>query len=71
MSSRETHPADSHDRLTICAIAVVAACATAVAHEALGHGSACVAFGGRIHSADVGVFPLRTTKPVGNSTYPK
>lgn len=33
---------------TVCAIAVIAVCITTFAHEALGHGSACLLLGGRI-----------------------
>jgi hypothetical protein len=33
---------------TVCAIAVLAVCATTVAHEVIGHGGACIALGGRI-----------------------
>jgi hypothetical protein len=33
---------------TVCAIAVLAICATTVAHEVIGHGGACLALGGRI-----------------------
>ena len=38
-----------HDDIaTVCAIAVIAICATAFAHEAIGHGGACLLLGGRI-----------------------
>lgn len=33
---------------TVCALAVIAVCITTTAHEALGHGSACLVLGGRI-----------------------
>lgn len=36
------------DALTVSAIAVLAACIAAVAHEAIGHGGACLALGGAI-----------------------
>jgi hypothetical protein len=36
------------DRLTTAAIAVAAAALTTVAHEAIGHGSACLALGGHV-----------------------
>jgi hypothetical protein len=36
------------DRVTVCATAVIAACVVTIAHEAAGHGSACLAAGGRI-----------------------
>jgi hypothetical protein len=36
------------DRVPVGAIAVAAACIVTLDHEALGHGSACLAFGGRI-----------------------
>jgi hypothetical protein len=36
------------DIATVCAIAVLAICATTVAHEAMGHGGACLLLGGRI-----------------------
>jgi hypothetical protein len=38
----------SDDRLTVCAIAVMAACIVTTDHEAIGHGSACLALGGHI-----------------------
>ena len=36
------------DRLTVAALAIIAMCAVTFAHEALGHGSACLALGGHI-----------------------
>lgn len=36
------------DAVTVGAIAVIAMCAATVAHEAVGHGSACLLLGGRI-----------------------
>ena len=36
------------NQLTIAAIAVLAMCVTTVFHEALGHGSVCLALGGEI-----------------------
>jgi hypothetical protein len=42
-----TH-APPDDILTVCAIAVLAVCATTVAHELIGHGGACLALGGQI-----------------------
>jgi hypothetical protein len=36
------------DRVTVAAIAVIAACVVTADHEALGHGSVCLALGGRI-----------------------
>ncbi len=36
------------DRPTICAIAILAMCIVTTDHEAIGHGSACLAFGGHI-----------------------
>lgn len=38
----------SDDRLTVCAVAVIAACIVTTDHEAIGHGSACLLLGGRI-----------------------
>ncbi len=37
-----------NDLPTVAALAILAACVVTVAHEALGHGSACLASGGRI-----------------------
>ena len=39
---------DRDDLLTVCVIAVAAACITTTAHEAIGHGGACLAGGGTI-----------------------
>ncbi|HEY1632543.1 MAG TPA: hypothetical protein VGF56_14600 [Rhizomicrobium sp.] len=36
------------DRITIAAIAILAMCVATVAHEAVGHGTACLLLGGRI-----------------------
>jgi hypothetical protein len=36
------------DRLTVAALAIIAMCTVTFAHEALGHGSACLALGGHI-----------------------
>lgn len=36
------------DGLTVAALGVIAACVSTIAHEALGHGSECLAIGGRI-----------------------
>jgi hypothetical protein len=41
-------PADSDDKATIFAIATIAACIAATAHEAAGHGTACLLLHGRI-----------------------
>jgi hypothetical protein len=38
----------SDDWLTVSAIAILAACIVTIDHEAIGHGSACLAFGGHI-----------------------
>lgn len=38
----------NNDRPTIAALAIVAMCAVALAHEAIGHGSMCVALGGHV-----------------------
>ncbi|HVY86211.1 MAG TPA: hypothetical protein VG943_13840 [Caulobacterales bacterium] len=46
MTDQPTQAAD--DAWTIAAIAVLAACAAAVAHEAVGHGGVCLALGGKI-----------------------
>lgn len=70
MSSRETHPGDSYDPLTICAVAVVASCATTVAHEALGHGSACLVFGGRITQLTSVYFQCKPPSPWVAATGP-
>jgi hypothetical protein len=39
---------NTDDPITVSAVAVAAACLTTIAHEAIGHGSACLASGGRI-----------------------
>jgi hypothetical protein len=49
MDSKVTsRPVERDDVPTVVALAVLAACITATAHEALGHGGACLAHGGRI-----------------------
>ena len=46
---REQAPTTQQDdAATIAAAAIIAACLTTIAHEALGHGGACLASGGRI-----------------------
>lgn len=45
---RELQSAARDDLPSIIALAILAACTTACAHEALGHGSACLFLGGRI-----------------------
>lgn len=42
------HPSGVDDAATVVAVAALAICTTAFAHEALGHGGACLAAGGRI-----------------------
>ncbi len=44
----QPNPAGRDDLLSIVALAILAVCTTACAHEALGHGSACLLLGGRI-----------------------
>jgi hypothetical protein len=58
---------------TVCAIAAAAACVAAVAHEALGHGGACLASGGRItqltsvyFQCEPGGWRIALFGPVGN-----
>ncbi|MFZ1989697.1 MAG: hypothetical protein WAW96_07980 [Alphaproteobacteria bacterium] len=48
MSNGHSSHAPCKDNLTVAAIAVAAASITTTAHEAIGHGSACLAMGGRI-----------------------
>jgi hypothetical protein len=58
---------------TVCAIAAAAACLAAVAHEALGHGGACLATGGRItqltsvyFQCEPGGWRIAVFGPIGN-----
>ncbi|MBS0297050.1 MAG: hypothetical protein JSR45_12120 [Proteobacteria bacterium] len=48
MSDEQTQPKAGHDPITVMAIAAATACIAAFAHEAAGHGGACLALGGRI-----------------------
>jgi hypothetical protein len=61
------------DRLTVSAIALLAMCIATVFHEALGHGSACLALGGHITQLTSVYFDcsrhnvwLPATGPLGN-----
>jgi len=47
---------NSNDRLTVCALAVIAMCAVTFAHEALGHGGACLLLGGHIEMLSSSIF---------------
>ena len=40
--------ANTDDRLTVFAIAILAGCIATAAHEAVGHGTACIVLGGTI-----------------------
>ena len=47
---------NSNDTLTVCALAVIAMCVVTVAHEAFGHGSACLLLGGHITLLSSSIF---------------
>ncbi|HWA30712.1 MAG TPA: hypothetical protein VG867_06430, partial [Rhizomicrobium sp.] len=46
----------SNDTLTVCALAVIAMCVVTFAHEALGHGGACLWLGGHIEILSSSIF---------------
>ena len=47
---------NSNDTATVCALAVIAMCAATAAHEALGHGGACLLLGGHIELLSSSLF---------------
>lgn len=47
---------NSNDRLTVAALAVIAMCSVTFAHEALGHGGACLLLGGHIEILSSSIF---------------
>lgn len=47
---------NSNDTATVCALAVIAMCVVTAAHEALGHGGACLLLGGQIALLSSSVF---------------
>ncbi len=65
--------AETSDIWTVAGIAILAACAATVAHEAIGHGTACLISGGRItqltsvyFSCSVGNIWIPASGPIGN-----
>jgi hypothetical protein len=73
---REAHlQAESDDRVTVFAIAILAGCIATAAHEAVGHGTACLLLGGAISSVTSVYFQCSTHStwiaaagPLGNLT---
>jgi len=47
---------NSNDTATVCALAVIAMCVVTFAHEALGHGGACLLLGGQIELLSSSLF---------------
>ncbi len=73
MDPTDTGLTPRDDLLTVIAVAALAACTTDLAHEALGHGSACIASGGHISLLNNAIFAcsipsrlIALSGPIGN-----
>ncbi len=60
---RTDHKSIGHDRLTVAALGLLAMCMVTCNHEALGHGSACMVFGGHIRILTSSVFHCDLPSP--------
>jgi hypothetical protein len=75
LTEAETHSVPRDDMATVIAIAAMAACTSDVAHEAMGHGSACLLSGAQITLLNSAFFQcshfghyVAVSGPLGNLT---